>query len=82
MRLSMVDARGGEFYRIILVSSGFVRDDDGKRVPRYRADRDRALDAIEVAMARGDEPGEVALLEGTFNGRQARLVVQRGRRLR
>ena len=62
MRLSMVDARGGEFYRIILVQSGFVRDDDGKRVPRYRADRDRALDAIEGAIARGDEPGEVALL--------------------
>jgi hypothetical protein len=55
----MVDARGGEFYRIILVSSGFVRDDDGKRVPRYRVDRDRALDAIEAAMVRGDEPGEV-----------------------
>ena len=64
VRLSMVDKRGGEFYRIILVSSGFVRDDDGKRVSRYRVERDRALDAIEDAVRRsdqhgGDEPGEV-----------------------
>ena len=49
VRLSMADARGGEYWRIIPRL-------DGKR---YRTDRDAALDAIEEAMARRREPGEV-----------------------
>jgi hypothetical protein len=51
VRLSMVDARGGEFYRIVSVES------PGKA---YREMRDLALTAIEGAIARGEEPGEVA----------------------
>lgn len=58
-RLSMTDARGGEFFKIIPVQSGVALDRDGKRVPRYRVDRDAALDAIEDAVASGQEPGEV-----------------------
>ena len=48
-RLSMVDERGGEFWRVVPVSGGKA----------WREARDRALDAIEDAVARGDEPGEV-----------------------
>jgi hypothetical protein len=50
VRLSMVDDRGGEFYSIIAVD---------RSAKAYRAARDRALDAIEEAIYRGDEPGEV-----------------------
>jgi hypothetical protein len=49
VRLSMVDARGGEFYRIVPRS-------DGKA---WRDVRDRELDLIEDAIAGGAEPGEV-----------------------
>lgn len=50
VRLSMADDHGGEFWRIIPV--------DGSSA-KYREDRDAALDAIEDAIARGDDPGEV-----------------------
>ena len=50
LRISMANARGHEFF---------------KRVPfpgarEYKRVRDEALDAIEAAIARGDDPGEVA----------------------
>jgi hypothetical protein len=51
VRLSMVDWHGGEFWRIIAI--------DGN-AEKYREDRDLALDAIEDAIARGDDPGEVS----------------------
>ncbi len=50
VRLSMVDERGGEFYRIIPVVSG----------RGWRAARDEALEVIEDAIIRGAEPGEVS----------------------
>lgn len=49
VRLSMVDAHGSEFYSVIA-------DEGGKS---YRAARDTALDAIEDAIAEGQQPGEV-----------------------
>lgn len=54
-RLSMRDDHGGEFWREVVVEQ---RDEHGKRVP-YRDVRSVALDAIEAAIAKGDEPGEV-----------------------
>lgn len=50
VRLSMVDDRGGEFFKIIPV--------DAPGQP-YRTARDAALDAIENAIAAGAQPGEV-----------------------
>jgi len=50
VRLSMVDDRGGEFWRVI------ERDQSAKR---YREARDLVLDEIEAAISRGAEPGEV-----------------------
>lgn len=49
VRLSMVDAHGGEFWRVIPRESGAA----------YREARDAALDEIEDAIAAGVEPGEV-----------------------
>jgi hypothetical protein len=34
-------------------------DADGKKVSRYRADREHALDDIEDAVTAGRQPGEV-----------------------
>ena len=51
-RLSMVDARGGEFYCIVPVEYP---------ARLYRERRDLALDAIEAAMAARREPGEVVV---------------------
>lgn len=50
VRLSVVDDRGGEFYRIIPAVVG----------RKYREERDRVLDELEDAIASGAEPGEVA----------------------
>lgn len=50
VRLSMADDHGGEHWRIIPI--------DGN-AEKYRKDRDAALDTIEDAIARGDDPGEV-----------------------
>lgn len=50
-RLSMVDSRGGEFFAV-------VPADD---VALYRKRRAEALDAIELAIAVGEPPGEVEL---------------------
>lgn len=48
-RLSMVDERNGEFWRVVPITS-----------PRtYRKERELALDAIEEAIDMGAEPGEV-----------------------
>lgn len=48
-RLSMVDDRGSEFFRVVPVVSG----------KGWREARDAALDEIESAIMRGEEPGEV-----------------------
>lgn len=60
-RLSMVDEHGSEFYCIVPVRSGHAVDDDGKRVPQYRVDREIALDAIEAAIVARRDPGEVMI---------------------
>jgi hypothetical protein len=48
-RLSMTDARGREFFAIVARESGKV----------WRERREDVLLAIEDAIARGDQPGEV-----------------------
>lgn len=48
-RLSMSDDRGGEYWSEVVVG----------RISEYRKSRELALDLIEAAIARGDEPGQV-----------------------
>lgn len=52
VRFSMVGERNAEYFAIVPGGEGRV----------YRENRDRALDAIEDAIARGDEPGEVRVM--------------------
>lgn len=49
-RISMVDERNREYYRIVPAIGG----------REWREAREAALDRIEAAILRGDEPGEVA----------------------
>ena len=49
IRLSMVDARNGEFFL-------FLPADDGRK---YRARRDEALETLQGAINAGLDPGEV-----------------------
>ena len=49
-RLSMSDDRGGEYWSEIVVG----------RISEYRKLRNEALDKIERAIVRSDQPGEVA----------------------
>jgi hypothetical protein len=49
VRLSLVDDRGGEFYRVVPAVRG----------KKWREERDRVLDEIEDAIAAGCDPGEV-----------------------
>ena len=48
-RISLIDDRGDEYWTLIPTCSG----------KRYRDTRDRVLDALQDAIERGDEPGEV-----------------------
>lgn len=50
MRISVADARGGEFFKLVAVP---------ERASEYKRVRDEVLDEIEAAIGRGDEPGEV-----------------------
>lgn len=61
VRLSIADTRGGEFFAVIAVEHGTAFGADGNRVPKYRVDRDAALDAIEAAIVARREPGEVVI---------------------
>lgn len=49
VRLSMVDSRGSEFFKVVAAPEGKA----------YRQMREDVLDEIEAAVLRGDEPGEV-----------------------
>ena len=51
-RISMFDRRGGELFQVIPTAPG------GRA---RREARERALDAIEMAIEQGCEPGEVVL---------------------
>lgn len=51
VRLSMANEAGQEYYAIVPSSSG----------RSWRQCRDEALDAIEMAIAAGDPPGEVVV---------------------
>lgn len=48
-RLSLADDRGQEYYAVIEVANG----------QRWRERREAALCAVDDAIVRGDEPGEV-----------------------
>lgn len=48
-RLSMADSQGREYFTIV------------SRGTDYREVKERALDAIEAAISKGDEPGEVRI---------------------
>lgn len=50
-RVSMADLHGREYFTIV-----------SREIPRaYREAKERALDAIETAIGRGDQPGEVTV---------------------